>query len=145
MKRIIEFFSENKKLTAILFAFILVGAFLSGAYFWFSENGGITLMPQKVSVVIDAGHGGEDGGAVSISGIKESTINLSVALRLDQLLTFCGYQTKMIRTTDDSVYTQGNSLSEKKVSDLRQRVAMIAQASPAILLSIHQNHFSVPK
>ncbi len=97
---------------------------------------------QPQTIVIDAGHGGEDGGAVGITGTKESRINLEISKRLDQLLIFCGYQTRMIRNDDSSVYTEGKSLSEKKVSDLKQRVKMVQSAEPAILISIHQNHFS---
>lgn len=97
---------------------------------------------QPTTIVIDAGHGGEDGGAVGITGTKESLINLEISTRLDYLLTFCGYQTEMIRTEDCAVYTEGTSLSEKKVSDLKQRVKMVNSAEPAILLSVHQNHFS---
>ena len=54
-------------------------------------------------VIIDAGHGGVDGGATSCTGVLESGINLQIALRLDSLLHLLGYQTKMIRTTDISV------------------------------------------
>ena len=100
---------------------------------------------QQVTIVIDAGHGGEDGGAVGITGTKESHINLEISEKLDLLLVFCGYQTEMIRNGDYSVYTDGTSISEKKVSDLKQRVKMVMTADPAILLSIHQNHFSDSK
>ena len=99
MKRIIEFFAENKKLTAILFAFILVGAFLSGAYSWFSENGGITLMPQKVSVVIDAGHGGKDIGA-SYGGRNEKDDNLRLAIKVVECLEEKGIDAVSTRTLD---------------------------------------------
>ncbi len=100
---------------------------------------------QQTTIVIDAGHGGEDGGAIGISGTKESRINLEIAERLDSLLVFCGFPTEMIRNGDYSVYTEGSSISEKKVSDLKQRVKMVEAADPAILLSIHQNHFSDSK
>lgn len=100
------------------------------------------IAEQPVTIVIDAGHGGEDGGAVGITGTKESHINLEISTRLDYILTFCGFHTEMIRRDDRSVYSEGMSLAEKKVSDLKQRVRMIQNADPAILLSIHQNHFS---
>lgn len=104
-----------------------------------------SIANQQVTVVIDAGHGGEDGGAIGITGTKESKINLEISRKLDSLLIFCGFQTEMIRDSDVSVYTEGTSLSEKKVSDLKQRVKMVNAAEPAILLSIHQNHFSDSK
>ena len=92
-------------------------------------------------IVIDPGHGGEDGGAVSRSGIPESRFNLEIALRLNDLLNLLGYDTKMIRSTDISIYTKGGSLSQKKVSDLKERVRRINETDGAILLSIHQNHY----
>jgi len=105
----------------------------------FSENKSIT---RENTIVIDAGHGGEDGGAISVSGIPESQINLKIALRLNDLLHLLGYQTVMIRSTDISVYTDGNTLFAKKISDLKQRVYITNKTNGAILLSIHQNTFS---
>ena len=95
-------------------------------------------------IVIDPGHGGEDGGAVSVSNLPESGYNLSIALRLKDLIHLLGYQTKMIRTEDISVYTKGEKLSEKKASDLQERVRIVNETDNAVLLSIHQNHFSDP-
>ena len=66
-------------------------------------------VPRSVTVVIDPGHGGEDGGAVSCTGALESQINLEISLRLNDLLQFLGYETKMTRRTDVSVYTQGTT------------------------------------
>ncbi len=93
------------------------------------------------TIVIDPGHGGEDGGASSCTGILESKINLDTSLRLRDLLHFMGYDTKMIRQTDTSVYTQGNTISEKKISDLKERVRMVNDTANALLVSIHQNQF----
>lgn len=104
-----------------------------------------SLSDRPVTIVIDAGHGGEDGGAIGIGGTSESHINLSISLRLEQFLEFLGYQTEMIRKTDTAVYTDGTTLSEKKISDLKYRVETINNIDPAILISIHQNHFSEEK
>ena len=94
------------------------------------------------TIVIDAGHGGEDGGAVSCAGVPESRINLEIALRLRDLCHLLGYNTCMIRTEDISVYTEGNTLAAKKASDLRQRVRIVNSTNRGILISIHQNTFS---
>ena len=99
-------------------------------------------IPRNVTIVIDPGHGGEDGGATSCTGIQESQLNLEISLRLRDLLHFLGYRTKMIRTTDTSVYTNGATISEKKISDLKHRVEMVNETADALLLSIHQNQFS---
>ena len=94
------------------------------------------------TIVIDPGHGGEDGGAVSITGIHESQLNLEISLRLNDLLQFLGAETKMIRTTDISVYTEGNTIAQKKVSDIHERVRIVEETPNALLVSVHQNHFS---
>ena len=101
-------------------------------------------LPKK-TVVIDAGHGGEDGGALSVSGVRESGINLEISLRLNDLLRFLGADTRMIRTEDVSVYTEGDTIAAKKVSDIRNRVAFVQNTPNAVLISIHQNHFAEEK
>lgn len=93
-------------------------------------------------IVIDAGHGGVDGGATSCTGVLESQINLEIALRLDDLMHLLGYDTVMIRKTDTSIYTQGQTIAAQKVSDLKERVRIVNQTENAILISIHQNTFS---
>lgn len=101
-----------------------------------------TPIKRNQTIVIDAGHGGEDGGATSCSGVLESQINLQIALRLEDLCHLLGYKTLMIRSTDTSVYTEGNTIAQKKISDLKQRVALVNGADNGILISIHQNTFS---
>ena len=93
-------------------------------------------------IVIDAGHGGIDGGATSCTGVLESAINLEIALRLNDLMHFLGYETVMIRTTDTSIYTDGNSIAAQKVSDLKERVRIVNETQGSVLVSIHQNIFS---
>lgn len=97
---------------------------------------------NKMLVILDPGHGSPDGGAVSCSGRLESDINLEIALRLDDLMHFIGYNTVLTRHTGESVYTQGNTISEKKISDMRNRVELINNTQNAIVISIHQNYFS---
>ena len=98
-------------------------------------------MDIRHCIVIDAGHGGMDGGAVSCTGALESQINLEITLRLRDLFHLLGYETYMIRQTDTSVHTKGETIAQKKVSDLKERVRIINETDNAILLSIHQNHF----
>lgn len=96
--------------------------------------------------VLDAGHGGEDGGAVSRDGVQESAINLAVTKRTELLLCFLGAETVMTRTEDVSIHSEGsNTLRQKKASDLRNRVALVNATPGAVLVSIHQNSLpSVP-
>ena len=94
------------------------------------------------TVIIDAGHGGIDGGATSCSGVLESHINLQIAHVMDDLFQLLGYRTLMIRTTDESVYTEGETIAAQKVSDLKNRVNVGNTTENAVYLSIHQNTFS---
>ncbi len=93
-------------------------------------------------IVIDAGHGGIDGGATSCSGVLESHINLEIALRLEDMFHLLGYDTVMIRRTDESIYTQGNTIASQKVSDLKERVRIANETEDGILISLHQNTYS---
>ena len=96
---------------------------------------------RRCCFVIDAGHGGIDGGATSCTGILESHINLEIALRLDDLLHLLGYDTVMIRRTDESVYTQGDTIASQKVSDLKERCRIVNETENGILVSLHQNTY----
>ena len=98
-------------------------------------------MPDQ-QLILDAGHGGEDGGAVSITGAVESEINLAVVLKLDQIFGFYGLSPILLRDSDVSLHDPtADTLREKKVSDIRNRVATIESTPNAVLLSIHQNTF----
>lgn len=91
-------------------------------------------------VILDAGHGGEDGGAVSADGIPESGINLQITKKLQWLLLFLGYDTLLTREGEDAVYSpDAATLREKKISDLNNRVALINRTDNAFVISIHQN------
>ena len=84
------------------------------------------VSPEPVTaqtvLVIDAGHGGEDGGAVSASGVPESTINLAIAQKTQLLLAFVGQVTIMTREGEEAIYSpDAQTLREKKVSDAAQR------------------------
>lgn len=97
---------------------------------------------DRTCIAIDAGHGGIDGGAVSISGVPESQINLEITERLNDLLHLLGYQTFMLRNTDTSLHTEGTTISAQKISDLKHRVQIISDIDASLLISIHQNTFS---
>lgn len=134
------------KLTLTVSVYILViTLFLTATY---GASIATTTIAQMIpierdhTVVIDAGHGGVDGGATSCTGILESKFNLDISLKLNDLLHLLGYQTTMVRTTDISVYTSGDTIAAKKVSDLRQRVRLVNEMDNAVLVSIHQNTFS---
>lgn len=97
---------------------------------------------RQFSILIDPGHGGEDGGAISCSGLPESGYNLEISLRLKDLMQFLGYDVKMTRDTDVSIHQYGTTIAQKKASDLKERVRLANTTKNAVLLSIHQNHFA---
>ena len=100
----------------------------------------VTPAVSQTTPVLDAGHGGEDGGAVSDSGVAESGINLQITRRLYEILRLLGHPSVMTRTGDDAVYDDtAVTLREKKASDLKNRVALVNETPNAVLLSIHQN------
>lgn len=104
------------------------------------------IYDQPMTVVVDAGHGGEDGGTTSVSGVLESRLNLEIALKMRDLLELLGVRTVTVRESDISVYTGDcQTLSQKKVSDLKNRVALVNNTPNALVLSIHQNYFEQPK
>ncbi len=113
--------------------------------FWGNQT--VTVISESIvpdrgpCIIIDAGHGGEDGGATSYSGVLESQFNLEIALRLNDLLQFMGFETKMVRTTDTAIHTEGTTIAARKRSDLNHRVHLVNDTENAILLSIHQNTF----
>lgn len=128
----------------LLFYCLVVSIFLAAAY-WGSKATDVIArripMTRNHTIIIDAGHGGEDGGATSCTGKLESVYNLEISRKLNDLMHLLGLHTKMVRTSDTSVYTQGNSIAEKKVSDLNYRVKLVNETENAILVSIHQNTF----
>lgn len=96
------------------------------------------------TVLIDPGHGGFDGGTVAEDGTLEKHLNLAVALCLRDLLYVCGVPVEMTRTTDTGLEEDSSaSIRQKKSTDMRQRLAMYNESS--LVISVHQNHFSVPK
>lgn len=135
----------KKRFMGPLYYFLTIVAVLAAAG-WGSRTA--TVMAQNTPVtrdhcvVLDPGHGGEDGGAISCTGKLESSYNLEIALRLDDLFHLLGYETRMTRKTDTAIYTTGQTIAQKKVSDLKQRVAIVEETPGSILLSIHQNTFS---
>lgn len=135
-----------KRFSAAAIGYLLIiGLFLSLAYWGSLATSAISEwipLERDVTIIIDPGHGGEDGGATSCSGILESKYNLEISLRLNDLFHLLGFRTQMIRTTDRSVYTSGETIAAKKVSDLRQRVKIVNETEDALLISIHQNTFS---
>lgn len=96
----------------------------------------------EIELIIDAGHGGEDGGAVSANGDIESEINLSVALKLEAIAGLFGVSTVMTRETEDIYYPDtAETVSARKAYDQNTRISLINEYPEAVLISIHQNFY----
>lgn len=131
-------------------ALLWVLALATAGYLVFWPGGAVQTVGSGDSgrpvLVLDAGHGGEDGGAVSLSGVPESQINLAIVQKLDLLLGLCGEAPVVLRQEDMSLHDpEADTLREKKSSDLKNRVAMVEDTENGVLLSIHQNMFTSAK
>ncbi len=94
-------------------------------------------------IILDAGHGGMDGGCVSINGDPEKNINLAILLNLRDMLRASGYTVLTTRDTDRSIHDEGiEGLANQKSSDMDNRLALFNSVQGAICLSIHQNQFT---
>jgi len=103
----------------------------------------VTTLP---TIVIDAGHGGVDGGAVGIHKEIEKDINLSIAITLNTMLKASGYNTVMTRETDISIHDpQYTTIRRQKVSDIQNRLKIAEETPNSIFVSIHQNRFEQSK
>lgn len=122
-------------------------SFVAAAYFRFPSKkaDAVFRMMNDATLVIDPGHGGEDGGTVSAKGRKEGDVNLLIGKRLYALSNLLGVPAVMSRTEDCSLQTGGGSFFQRKVSDLKNRVRFVHSVPNAILVSIHQNHFPDPR
>ena len=97
----------------------------------------------NLNLIIDPGHGGEDGGAVSITGKKESEINLEISLKTKDILGLFGIIPILTRDSEHIDYPDSaDSIHSKKVADQKARLELINSTSNAVLISIHQNNFS---
>lgn len=132
-----------KKWIRFSIALLLVGGgFLLHRQLSPTQTVATTALPSP-TYIIDGGHGGEDGGAISVTGTSESVINLSIALKLEHLLALYGHCPVLVRREDISLHDEGcTTLREKKVSDLHNRVQLVEETENGILISIHQNSYT---
>ena len=98
------------------------------------------------TIVLDAGHGGEDGGAQGATGVLEKDINLAIVKILREMFVSSGFKVEMTRNDDVSIYDDSaNTVRQKKVSDLRNRIKIINSNENGVLISVHQNKFTDSK
>lgn len=137
-------------LQRVVLPFLLVLAVLSGVSAIVStqtKTDRETVSERSVpTVVLDAGHGGEDGGTVGVNDLLEKDINLDVALRLRDLLTANGIPVVMTRTEDVLLYDRNADYKGRKKSlDLAARRQIAEDTPDCIFVSIHMNSFPDPR
>ncbi len=97
---------------------------------------------EKPTIIIDAGHGGIDGGTSGKNGITEKEINLSISKTLASLFRAAGY--RVIETRTEDILLSGNAQTHKKQADLDARLSVANVNPDAVFISIHQNAFPLP-
>ena len=122
------------------FVFLMISAALNIKVSVSSES--VKSMP---TIVIDAGHGGEDGGAVSENGVLEKDINLSIANDTSALFYMLGFDVTQTRTTDIALDNGEDTIRKRKVSDMKKRLEIFNFSEENTVISIHQNKFSESK
>lgn len=123
----------------ILFFIVFVCGIMKSAVFSDKE----TFLPSEgKTIIIDAGHGAPDGGAVGDSGVLEKDLNLSVAQILQKFMESGGVQVLLTRSDDNGIYDISGSIKNKKVSDIKNREKFMKETDADVFLSIHMNKFS---
>ena len=129
-------------LTVLLMIFTLLFSFLAS---YFETNAKPTLtQPQRAfsTVILDAGHGGEDGGAVSSQGYFEKDLNLAICEQLRTMLASNGISTVMTRTEDILLYDRNvDYQGRKKALDLLARRKIGEETPSSVFVSIHMNSY----
>lgn len=136
------------RIRVILFlVFVCLGCFVIlisfSALKTVSVNASTDLQPV---IIIDAGHGGEDGGTQSADGTLEKDINLAISKKLESTLSSDGYNTVMVRYDDRMIYDEGSdSVRARKSSDLHNRMKLMKKYPGCIFVSVHQNYYTESK
>ena len=136
-------FNIMKVVSAILVITLLLSITVKALTKEVSEK--VAVSPSRV-IIIDAGHGGEDPGAVGVDGVYEKDLNLTIALTLGEELKSKGYTVVYTRTEDKMLYLpEENIKGIRKLSDLKNRCKITAEYDDCILISIHMNSYGASK
>lgn len=137
---------KSKKVFISVFCLVIISLF--SVHFWFSPEvkysvSSAVKLRSMPTVIVDAGHGGEDGGAVALDNSNEKDYNLDIALKLQRILELNGFNVIMTRTGDVMTCDKGlKSIRSRKISDIYNRFALMEKHPDAIFVSIHQNKFN---
>lgn len=133
---------KQSKVMGAIMSFLLIFAMLLVAKesaelvkVWNQQN----EQERVMTVVVDAGHGGIDPGKVGVNDALEKDINLSIAMKLKKYLEQQDIRVIMTRETDMGLYEESDS--NKKVRDMKNRLAIMEEIKPELVISIHQNSY----
>lgn len=141
------YLSINLRKTSIaFFSLMLVTSFICAVHYMSLSVATSNILPLEPVIIVDAGHGGIDGGAQSSTGISEKDINISISKKIGNLLSLMGYKVIYTRDNDDIPYPEScKTTRQRKVWDIHRRLDIMKENSNCIFLSIHQNHFTQSK
>lgn len=131
--------------TSLFALFLCVSLLFTGAFRSLSavSSPAADAAPSRV-IVLDAGHGGEDGGAAGVNGALEKDLNLALTRTLADLLRVAGYTVVETRTADVMLYPAGTRAGHKKQGDLAARLAFGKTYPDCVFISIHMNTYPTP-
>ena len=126
---------------------LLFGALIPAAAYANAHAVQTASQTQQIrTVIVDAGHGGMDGGTVASDGTVEKDVNLAIAQRLCTVLGCAGVDTVMTRTGDASIHDpECTGVRAQKISDIRNRLHIMEETDNSVFVSIHQNHYTEAK
>lgn len=130
---------QQKLLSLIMGVLFILSMLFVGREAASHVMGRSSVVEEGVCVVLDAGHGGDDPGKVGINGALEKDINLEITLLVKQYLEAQGITVMLTRETGEGLYDA--DASNKKVQDMKRRIAFIDQTAPTVTVSIHQNSY----
>lgn len=144
---------ESAQLTVGIFIFCMLFSLVTYGLYWLygmvslPDAGTVAGTSMPVQVILDAGHGGEDGGAVGAGGLVEKDLNLDIAQILYDMLTVCGVETVMTRDGDYLLCDVNDPAlkGKHKVTDLKNRYEIAKVNDGALFISLHMNNFPVEK
>ncbi len=140
IKKLIELKNRKQLLELLMALIMLVLVYIFAGRIPALKASAVASDVEKEHIIlIDAGHGGNDPGAISVLNAVEKDINLSIALKLKENLESSGYKVLMTRETDMGLYDETDK--NKKVSDMKKRCALANDNEVDLVISIHQNKY----
>lgn len=137
-----HFFVLTKRRCVVYCLFMAFFGVFLGTLIMISSYAGNLVTNDTLSVIVDAGHGLPDGGAVGVTGSVEQEINLEIALKLQEILEAKGVRVIMTRTDENGLWNNENdSIRKKKVDDMNKRLDIMKNSRANLFISIHMNSF----